>query len=622
MFKNMTISKKLYSGFFIMIAIIIIITIISIFKVNFIDNTLNQIVEINSVKQRYAINFRGSVHDRAIAIRDLVLAKNKDDELFKTSHSNIKRLEAYYIKSAKPLKEIFDKGLNVDDKEKEILERINETEAKTLPLISKIIELKSNNKDEEAKNLLITQAKGNLRTWLNEINEFIDYEENKNQIATPKAREVASSFSYVMISVLIISLIIGVLIAFLISNQIVKSVNKVRIGLQDFFDFLNKKTINSSMIDLDSKDEFGQMAQTINTNIYAVELSIKEDDEFVKDIARFAKEIGDGNLVAKIDKSTQTKSLIELKEILTNMQSDLDKTIANNIPVLLDVLESFKNHDFRAKFPDAYSKVSIAINKLGEVISTLLSQSLSVGKTLESSSASLIQNVNDLNISSNEAAASLEETAAALEEITATVKSNSNNVIQMSNFANEVNISVKEGQELSKGTSLAMTEISQQVNTINEAIGIIDQIAFQTNILSLNAAVEAATAGEAGKGFAVVAGEVRNLATRSAEAAREIKNIVQQATSKATYGKTISDKMSVGYEELLINIGKTTDIIQDIAKASKEQEQGILQINDAVNLLDKQTQKNASIAVQTKGIALKTDSIAKEMVSDLSNKKF
>lgn len=376
------------------------------------------------------------------------------------------------------------------------------------------------------------------------------------------------------------------------------------------------------MIDLDTKDELGEMAKTINTNIHIVELSIKEDDEFVKDIARFAKEIGAGNLVAKIDKSTQTKSLIELKEILTSMQNDLEKTIAKNIPVLLDVLESYKNHDFRAKVPDAYSEVSIAINKLGEVISTLLSQSLSVGKILESSSASLIQNVNDLNISSNEAAASLEETAAALEEITATVKSNSNNVIQMSNFANEVNISVKEGQELSKDTSLAMTEISQQVNTINEAIGVIDQIAFQTNILSLNAAVEAATAGEAGKGFAVVAGEVRNLATRSAEAAREIKNIVQQATSKATYGKTISDKMSIGYEELLINIGKTTDIIQDIAKASKEQEQGIFQINDAVNLLDKQTQKNASIAAQTKSIALKTDSIAKEMVSDLGNKNF
>ncbi|WP_419767590.1 methyl-accepting chemotaxis protein [Arcobacter sp.] len=622
MFKYMTISKKLYSGFLFMIAIIIIITIIGIFKVNFIDNTLNQIVEVNSVKQRYAINFRGSVHDRAIAIRDLVLAKNKDDALFKTSYDNIKRLEAYYIESAKPLKEIFEKGLNVDNKEKEILSRINDTEAKTLPLMSKIIQLKSNNQDEEARDLLISQAKGNLRTWLNEINEFIDYEENKNQIETPKARAVASSFSYVMISVLIVSLIIGVLIAFLISNQIVKSVNKVRTGLEDFFDFLNKKTSDSSMIDLDTKDELGQMAQAINTNVHAVELSIKQDDEFVKDIARFAKEIGAGNLVAKIDKKTQTKSLLELKDILTNMQNDLDKTIAKNIPMLLDVLESFKNHDFRAKFPDAYSEVAIAINELGDVISTLLNQSLSVGKTLESSSATLIQNVNDLNVSSNEAAASLEETAAALEEITGTVRSNSSNVVQMSSYANEVNSSAKEGQELAKNTSSAMTEISEQVNTINEAIGVIDQIAFQTNILSLNAAVEAATAGEAGKGFAVVAQEVRNLATRSAEAAREIKNIVEQATSKATYGKSISDKMSVGYEELLINIGKTTDTIQDIAKASKEQEQGILQINDAVNLLDKQTQKNASIAAQTKSIALKTDSIAKEMVSDLGNKKF
>jgi methyl-accepting chemotaxis protein len=622
MFQNMTISKKLYSGFLIMIAIIIIITSIGIMKVNYIDMTLQDIVEVNSVKQRYAINFRGSVHDRAIAIRDLVLATNKDDDLFKKSYENIKKLEDYYAKSAEPLKKIFQEGLNVDNKEKEILSRINNTEAKTLPMITKIIELKSNNQDEEAKTLLITQAKESLRTWLNEINEFIDYEENKNQIATPKAREVASSFSYIMISVLIVSLIIGVLIAFLISNQIVSSVTKVQLGLQNFFDFLNKKTKNSAMIDLNSKDEFGEMAQTINSNIHTIELAIKQDEEFVNDIARFAKQIGSGNLVAKINKDTQTKSLLELKEILTNMQNELEQSIAKNIPTLLSVLESFKKHDFTAKFPDAHSKVSIAINELGNVISSLLNQSLSVGKTLESSSASLIENVNELNLSANEAAASLEETSAALEQITGTVKSNSNNVSKMSGFANEVNSSAKEGQELAKSTSIAMSEISQQVNTINDAISIIDQIAFQTNILSLNAAVEAATAGEAGKGFAVVAAEVRNLANRSAEAAREIKNIVEQATSKATYGKTISDKMSKGYEELIINIDKTTDIIQDIAKASKEQEIGIYQINDAINLLDKQTQKNANIASQTKDIAVKNDSISKEMVSNLSNKKF
>ncbi|WP_108061589.1 methyl-accepting chemotaxis protein [Poseidonibacter lekithochrous] len=622
MFENMTISKKLYSGFTLMIIIIIFITSIGVFKVNFINDTLNVIVEVNSVKQRYAINFRGSVHDRAIAIRDLVLATNKDDALFKKSVEDIKKLEKFYIMSAKPLDMIFSDGLNVDAKEKEILAKIKNIEKETLPLVSKIIELKMDAKDSEAKDLLLEKASGNFTYWLKVVNEFIDYQENKNQIATPEAREVASSFSNIMILILIVSLIIGTLIAYLISNQLIKSVGKVQFGLQDFFDFLNKKTNKSSIIDLNSKDEFGQMAQTINSNIQNIEKSIIQDDEFVKDIANFAKEIGSGNLVAQINKETQTKALLELKDILTKMQCDLNHTIAGNIPTLLNVLSSYKNHDFTVRFPDTSANVAIAINELGDVISELLSQSFNVGKTLESSSDTLIKNVDMLNISSNEAAASLEETSAVLEEITSTVTNNSNNVIEMSNYANEVDTSAKEGQELAKNTSNAMSEITEQVNTINEAISVIDQIAFQTNILSLNAAVEAATAGEAGKGFAVVAQEVRNLANRSAEAAKEIKSIVELATSKASYGKSISNKMIEGYDELLHNIEKTTETIQSIAIASREQEQGITQINSAIALLDTQTQKNAVIANETKDIAMKTDSIAKEIVLDLSNKKF
>ncbi|MEW6551532.1 MAG: methyl-accepting chemotaxis protein [Campylobacterota bacterium] len=168
----------------------------------------------------------------------------------------------------------------------------------------------------------------------------------------------------------------------------------------------------------------------------------------------------------------------------------------------------------------------------------------------------------------------------------------------------------------------AMDEITSQVSLINEAISVIDQIAFQTNILSLNAAVEAATAGEAGKGFAVVAGEVRNLASRSAEAAKEIKTLVENATAKANEGKGISNQMINGYEELLNNIAKTTQMIDEIATASKEQESGITQINDAITKLDQQTQQNASIASQTKDIATQTDSIAKNILSDVMTKDF
>ncbi len=162
----------------------------------------------------------------------------------------------------------------------------------------------------------------------------------------------------------------------------------------------------------------------------------------------------------------------------------------------------------------------------------------------------------------------------------------------------------------------------KKVNAINEAITIIDQIAFQTNILSLNAAVEAATAGEAGKGFAVVAQEVRNLATRSADAANEIKKLVSNATQKANNGKQIADKMISGYANLNNNIEQTINLIKDVEMASKEQLQGINQINDAVASLDQQTQRNAMIASQTHDVASETDTITKLVVANANEKEF
>ena len=172
----------------------------------------------------------------------------------------------------------------------------------------------------------------------------------------------------------------------------------------------------------------------------------------------------------------------------------------------------------------------------------------------------------------NKQAASLEETAAALEEITSTIQGNTQATSQMSQLAQSVTASAQKGEDLANKTTNAMDEINVQVSSINEAIEVIDQIAFQTNILSLNAAVEAATAGEAGKGFAVVAQEVRNLASRSAEAAKEIKDIVESASSKANEGKEIADNMIHGYKDLNEKITSTIEIIETVAISSKEQE--------------------------------------------------
>ena len=192
----------------------------------------------------------------------------------------------------------------------------------------------------------------------------------------------------------------------------------------------------------------------------------------------------------------------------------------------------------------------------------------------------------------------------------------------MSEYATSLTQSTKQGQELANKTMIAMDEINNQVSSISEAISVIDQIAFQTNILSLNAAVEAATAGEAGKGFAVVAQEVRNLASRSAEAANEIKALVQNANNKASEGKEVSSSMIEGYSLLNENIIKTIELIKTVEVSSNEQKAGIEQINDAVNKQDQQTQQIASAANETYDIAMGTSNISKEIVQSTNEKEF
>ncbi|WP_141051231.1 HAMP domain-containing methyl-accepting chemotaxis protein [Aliarcobacter cryaerophilus] len=485
------------------------------------------------------------------------------------------------------------------------------------------------NKDESKSESLLDIYEDSVEKMIPISNVFGKLlEEQKTRTtnyATNMVKNSVSSSNKSLTLIVILSLIvmaISITFTSLTISFIVKSLNKLQQGVLGFFSFLNEESKSATLIDLKSNDEFGQIAKVINQNIEKTESSIKKDDEFINATELFIKELSSGNMLAKIEVEPDTQNLKVLKELLIKMQHYLEHTIATDINKLLFVIDSFKKYDFTARFPNPYAKIAVAMNELGDEISALLRQSYGTGLMLENSSQELLENVNILNQSSNSAAASLEETAAALEEITSTVISNANNVELMTRFSSEVSNSAKKGQQLANQTTNAMDEINNQVNRINEAIAVIDQIAFQTNILSLNAAVEAATAGEAGKGFAVVAQEVRNLASRSAEAAKEIKNIVENATSKANEGKNISFEMIQGYTELLENIEKQSQTINEIATASKEQQAGITQINDAVTGLDQQTQQNANIASDTKTIAINADNIAKKIVSDSHNKQF
>ena len=426
-----------------------------------------------------------------------------------------------------------------------------------------------------------------------------------------------------MIIALLITFLIVILLSVTISKQILNSLNNFKEGLLSFFSYLNRESSTVSLLNDKAQDEFGEMSKVVNENIIKTQKGIEEDRKLIDETISVLGEFEQGDLCQRLNMNVSNPALMELKNVVNNMANNIETNIDN----VLNILEQYSSYNYLNKIStknlkEHLLKLANGVNTLGDSITQMLVENKSNGLTLDESSNILLANVDKLNISSNEAAASLEETAAALEEITSNIRNNTQNIAKMANYSNDVTKSVTHGEKLANQTTLAMDEINLQVNAINDAISVIDQIAFQTNILSLNAAVEAATAGEAGKGFAVVAQEVRNLASRSSEAAKEIKIIVENATKKANDGKEISNNMIEGYKDLNENITNTINLIQDIEMSSKEQLMGIEQINDAVNSLDQQTQQNAMVASQTHDVAILTDEIAKLVVSNADKKEF
>jgi len=436
----------------------------------------------------------------------------------------------------------------------------------------------------------------------------------------------AKMISYTYIGLLIVSiLLIIATISYSIRKTVINKINSFEKGLLDFFDYLNGKSSTITPLEISSNDEIGVMAKVVNENINKTKQILDQDKALIKEANNVIQSVKKGSLNGVINSSTQNGPLEEFK----NGVNDMLVSMKQNFTQINQILEQYKNYNYLNELKldniekgTSVDQLIVAINALREAINEMLIENKRGGIMLNTSSENLITNVYTLSSSSNEAAASLEQTAAALEEMTSNIASNTQNIIKMAGFANNLTSKTKEGQELANQTTSSMDEINTQVTAINEAISVIDQIAFQTNILSLNAAVEAATAGEAGKGFAVVAQEVRNLASRSAEAASEIKSLVENATNKANDGKHIADKMIAGYHELSENITSTTEVIKDIESASKEQQTGIEQINDAVNQLDKQTQENAKVAAEVQTIANTTSAVASKIVEQADNKEF
>ena len=428
----------------------------------------------------------------------------------------------------------------------------------------------------------------------------------------------------VIVGINIVFAIILAYVAWLFNERLQAGIANIDFFMEELIDFVFLKTNRMKTIEYNDSNEIGLVINTLMKHRDTFDEMRKADMKVIGEIVLVMNKLKAGIYKCRVNSTSNNFMVKELIKVTNEMIDHSGK----NINIVKDTLTGYTHDDFRkdididATLKEEMLSVMKSVNLLGEALRNSAKTNLSNGETLNSNAIAMSTSVANVAAKANQQAASLEETAAAVEEITSITRNNADNSVKMAKLGELVKNSANKGHNLANETAKSMDGINNEVSAINEAITVIDQIAFQTNILSLNAAVEAATAGEAGKGFAVVAQEVRNLASRSAEAANEIKTLVESASQKANAGKKISTDMISGYETLNSHIGETINIIEDVSSASKEQMTGIEQINDTVTMLDKVTQENAHEASSVANIANEVRIMADELVADAQTKQF
>jgi len=421
--------------------------------------------------------------------------------------------------------------------------------------------------------------------------------------------------------ILIVALLVFILvfITFTIRKIVITPLTELKNGIDE----LTKNSNSSSMkITKKSDDELGAVVDSFNDYLQFIENGIKQDSIVINEAIDIIEKTKNGFYSYNIKEKANSPQVEEFKNKVNEM---LDIT-KDNLSMVTKALIEFGNarYDYTidAKSSGNIGSLIKGTNSLGSSISEILCMIDNTSKRVSNNAEELAATSEQLSASSTEQAASLEETAAAVEEITSTITQTDEKTKKMLEISSDLSNTSKKDNDLAHKTGSSMEEINKATNDIVEAITIIDQIAFQTNILSLNAAVEAATAGEAGKGFAVVAQEVRNLASRSAEAAKEIKDIVTFAQEKTKEGKETADIMVESFKLLNTRVQEVTNLVGEVSTASEEQKQGMIQINDAVNQLDKATQENANASETVSSKAMALSELSAQLVSIINRTSF
>ena len=369
----------------------------------------------------------------------------------------------------------------------------------------------------------------------------------------------------VSVSVIAVCIALMLLVSILIGKNLISGIDSTKNGLVRFFEFLNNKTDKAQLLNRGGSDEIGQMCALINENIKQIEANLAEQNGFIVEANAFVNQIGKGNYAAQLNANTSNPALSQLKQTFKDLQIALKNAIAANGDDVLNLLESFKKQDFTKRLDDE-GKMATGINALGDEIAGMLRANLQQAHTLEEKAEFLARSMQQVTQGASLQANSLQESAAAVEEMSSSMSA----------------------------ISQKAEDVTRQSEEIKNIIVIIRDIADQTNLLALNAAIEAARAGEHGRGFAVVADEVRKLAERTQKSLGEIE----------------------------ANANVLAQSINEMSESIREQSEAINMINQGVAEVDELTKQNVRVANDTSVVTAEVDSMAKAIVEDVRKKKF
>jgi methyl-accepting chemotaxis protein len=358
------------------------------------------------------------------------------------------------------------------------------------------------------------------------------------------------------------------------------------------------------------KGDFSVLAKSVNKMITGL-LEMNEKSMSV------VKAFGEGDFNAPLEQFPGKKHAIN--ETIEQVRSNL-KALNEDVQILADAAREGRV-SVRAdasRHQGDFSKIVEGVNETLEMIVGPIGAVKVAVETISTAAKEIAQGNADLSRRTEEQAASLEKTAASMEELSSTVKQNADNAKQANQLASAASgVAIKGGDVVGEVVA-TMSDINSSAKKIEDIISVIDGIAFQTNILALNAAVEAARAGEQGRGFAVVAGEVRNLAQRSASAAKEIKELITDSVSKTAEGTRQVENAGNTMQEIVTSVKRVSDIIGEIAAASNEQSAGIEQVNEAIMKMDDVTQQNTALVEEAAAAAESMLEQADELMNAVS----